>query len=206
MLRRYAKPVCFLLVISLLLVFCKITVPYTSFPKDAVPLSEGAKDKVTVVGIAGMLSLGYDQQMGEDTSNVQSPINVATWNMTGNQVYMQPLTTLSIGCENDYRSTLSVRIDTDNELTYEEMGTVNISVFDPEGQQLYATKLLILDFQPGTAVSAAANFSIVTLDANPVFLVRVSFPTATDLDVASSTANHVPLFEYLMIKLGIVIP
>jgi len=201
--RRLVKPACFLLVISLLLFFSEFTVAYTSFPTDAIALPQGARDKITIVAIAGMMQVSYNQQMGEDAANVQSPINVASWNMTDNQVFMQPLTTLSIGCENSYRSLLGVRVDTDNQLGSEERGMVNISVFDQTGKQLYDSKLLNMDFVPGSRASASANFSIVTLDANPVFLVRVSFPTDQDLTTASSALTHVTLFQYVLMKLGL---
>jgi hypothetical protein len=205
-LRRWAKPVCFLLIVSLLVMFSRLTVPYTAYPVGVVALPDSARDKVTVSTIAGMLQMSYDQYLGEDSSNVQTSLTVQTWNMSNGEVYMQPLTTLSLGCENSYLSSLSVRIGTDNDLAYEERGAVNISIMDSEGQQLYANKLLLLDFQPGVPVSGAVNFSLVTPDASPVFLVRVTFPTQGDLNSASSSSVKLPLFEYLLTRIGVFAP
>jgi hypothetical protein len=204
--RRFAKPACFFLVVFLLLAFSKFTVPYRETPAGAVALPNEARDKVTIVTIAGMLQVSYDQNLGEDTANVQTAQTVETWNMSNGEVYMQPLQTESLGCENKYLSSLGVSIETSNQLAYEEWGTVNVSVLDSAGSLLYASQLLVLDFKPGAATSGAANFSITTTDDNPVFLVKVAFPTQQDLNSANATMAQVPLFEYLLMKLGIAVP
>lgn len=206
LLQRWAKPVCFFLIVSLLLVFAKLTVSYREFPTGAVPLSDQARDKVTIDTIAGMLQLSYDQSMGEDAANVQTAQTVQTWNMSNGEVYMQPLQTYVLGCENNYLSSLSVSVSTSNQLAYEEKGAVNISVMDSDGKLLYADKLLLLDFQPGATTSGVANFSIVTPDSSPIFLVKVAFPTQGDLNAASTASVQMPLFQYLLTRLGVVVP
>lgn len=205
-LRRWAKPVCFFLIVSLLLMFSKLTVSCREFPTGAVPLSDQARDKVTIVSIAGMLQVSYDQAMGEDAANVQTAQTVQTWNMSNGEVYMQPLQTYVLGCENNYLSSLSVSVETSNQLAYEEKGAVNISVLDSDGKHLYASQLLVLDFTPGATTSGAANFSIVTPDSSPIFLVKVAFPTQGDLNSASTAAVQMPLFQYLLTKVGVVVP
>ncbi len=123
LLKRSAKPLCFLLVVALLLSLSKYTVAYREFPVGAVALPDQARDKITILTIGGMLQLSYDQQEGEASDNQQTAITVATSNMSNDQVYMQPLQTEAMGCGNNYLSALTVSIETSNQLAYEEKGT-----------------------------------------------------------------------------------
>ena len=206
LLRRYSKPACFLLVVILLVTFSKFTVPYREVPAGAVALPAQAEDKITIDNIGGMLQEGFDQQEGEASGNVDTAVTVATFNATADQVYMEPLETEALGCGSNYLSSLTVSVVTSNQLAYEEKGTVNVSVLDSAGEQLYASQLLVFDFKPGASTSGAANFSIETPESNPIFLVRVTFPTQEDLNSANVSVEHIPLFEYLLMELGIAVP
>ncbi|MGA1976209.1 MAG: hypothetical protein ABSG92_11310 [Conexivisphaerales archaeon] len=206
LLRRYSKPACFFLVVFLLLAFSEFTVSYREIPAGAVALPEQAKDKITIVTIGGMLQVSYNQQEGEASDNVNEAVTVATFNMSNDEVYMQPLETQALGCGNNYLSPLTVSVKTSNQLAYEEKGAVNVSVLDSAGEFLYASQILVLDFKPGAFTSGAANFSIETSESNPTFLVRVAFPTQEDLNAANVTVAHMPLFEYVLMKLGIAVP
>ncbi len=206
MLGRYSKPTCFVLIVLLLVIFARCNVSYRAMPAGAVALPDIAKDKITVVTIGGMLQESYNQQEGEAGDNAETAVTVATYNMSNDQVYMQPLETEAMGCGSNYLSPISVKIVTSNQLAYEEKGTLNVSILDSSGTELYASQLLVFDFKPGVVTSGSANFSIETSESNPTFLVKVSFPTQAELNSANVNVEKMPLFEYVMTKLGITVP
>jgi hypothetical protein len=48
------------------------------------------------------------------------------------------------------------------------------------------------------------TFVLQTDQPNPVLVVKASFPTSSELQSAPATIIHVPLFEYLLMKAGIL--
>jgi hypothetical protein len=199
--RRLVKPGVFLAVVFLLLFFSKITVAYQAVPTGLVPLPDNAKDKVTVVSIGGMLQMirSYDPE----EEDFPTAVTVKTWNLTNGQAFLQPLTSDSIGCENVYSNSLIVNVETANELTQTEKATVNVTVFESASGRWIATQLLVLQLEPGVHSYTAAKFTVMTDEPDPIFLVKVTFPTQAELNAPLPT-TQLPLFEYVLVKLGIM--
>jgi hypothetical protein len=200
--RSLAKVGVFIAVILMLCVITKVTIAYQAAPAGLVPLPDHSRDKVTVVSIAGMMQM--INSLSSEEEDFPTSVTVRTWNLSNGETYMQPMTSKAIGCENSYSNQLNVKVETANQLAQGEKAAVNVTVFESADGRVLATQLLILDLKPGEHSYLNARFDIMTEESDPVFLVRVSFPTQAELNASPLPTRQVPLFEYILIKLGIV--
>jgi len=200
LLRRSAKPACFLLVISLLLVLSRVAVPYAVVQAGATALSESDRNKVIITSLNGnTLTTGGDVE----DEVLPSPVTFDTWNQTSNQILLQPQGTSS-GCSTTYSIVITIDVATANEMNHAQEGAMNVTVTDNSTEMLLTSRLLAIDFKPGQPDTVETSFVLTSDQADPVYLVMVSFPTSGELQSAPATIIHVPLFEYILMKAGIL--
>jgi hypothetical protein len=199
--RRFAKLEAFLAIVILLVLLSKITVSYELTPAHPPALPSYALGHVTVTSMNGESQMQTPSE--GDPSPPSYPLASSQVNSTANEVLMTSMATQA-GCDTDFESTVQISFTISNTLSNDEGGTVNITVFDNGNGELLASQLVVLDFRSWVPVSGNATFNIVVPESNPVFLVRLTFPTAEELSPVRATTVQVPLFEYLLTKAGLL--
>jgi hypothetical protein len=201
LLMRSAKPACFLLVVSLLLLFSRIMVPYAVIPAGATGLSESSRSKVIITSLNGAT-----QMTPQDitTENEAPPLTFDTWNQSTDSITLQPQMATSPGCSTIFDTMIDLNIVMANALQHEEKATMNVTVTDNSNGMLLVSRLFVVDFKPGQPSAVETTFVLQTDQPNPVLVVKASFPTSSELQSAPATIIHVPLFEYLLMKAGIL--
>ncbi|HVP23679.1 MAG TPA: hypothetical protein VMS77_07180 [Conexivisphaerales archaeon] len=201
--RRLAKPVAFVAVILLLFSLSRVTVAYTPMPKGATALPADMVDKVLITSINGGAQSVYDESTGGDTD--AQIVGVQTWAPSSNTLVVSPQVSTS-GCQTEFKTSVVVTFMTANRLSVEEKGSVNVSVFNNKNGQKLDTYIVPMDFKPGAPASGSAHFDLtVNDDGNPAFLVKITFPTASDL-ANGLPLQQVSLFEFLLYKAGVLSP
>jgi hypothetical protein len=201
LLRRSAKPACFLLVVFLLLLFSRVMVPYAVVPAGASGLSESSRSKVIITSLNGDTQMTPQDISTEDEA---PPVTFDTWNQSTDSIVLQPQLSTSPGCSTIFSTMIDVDIALANALDHEQTGVMNVSVTDNSNGMLLASRLFVIDFKPGQPSTVETTFVLATDQPNPVLLLKVSFPTSSELQSAPATIIHVPLFEYLLMKAGIL--
>jgi hypothetical protein len=201
LLMRSAKPACFILVVSLLLLFSRIMVPYAVIPAGATGLSESSRSKVIITSLNGAT-----QMTPQDitTENEAPPLTFDTWNQSTDSITLQPQMATSPGCSTIFDTMIDLNIVMANALQHEEKATMNVTVTDNSNGMLLVSRLFVVDFKPGQPSTVETTFVLQTDQPNPVLVVKASFPTSSELQSAPATIIHVPLFEYLLMKAGIL--
>jgi hypothetical protein len=110
----------------------------------------------------------------------------------------------SAGCQNVFTDNIEVNFTVTNELTAPVRGAINMSVCNSKTGVLMDYKVLMLTFTPGQPEFAAAKFSLTTQDLQPIFLVKVTFPTGQDAASVTST-KPVSLLEFLLMRAGLLV-
>ncbi len=196
------KLMAFMVVLSLLLVFSKFTVAYMALPNGAVPLSDSARANVVVTSIDGGVQSITDPTAAGDGS--PQLVGVDTWSPSSNTEVVSPQVS-STGCTSLYQASMSVSFTLANRLPTETKGAVNVSVFDYNSGMKLATDIITLTFKPGQDTSSTASFNLVSTFPDPVYLVTITFPTATDL-ASGTPILHVSLFQYFLYRAGLLDP
>jgi len=200
-LARFAKPACFMLVIALLLLGSRITVPYTVTAGGATGMSESQRSKVIITSFDGQSQTTPQDISTEDPA---PPVNFNTWNETTDQMIIQPDASTSSGCSTEYNTVITVDIGTANELSQPLTAVMNVSVTERDTGEILSSHLVTVDFKPGETNTVETTFSLETSEANPVLVVAATFPSKADLQSAPATVLHVPLFEYILMKAGVM--
>jgi hypothetical protein len=201
--RNLLKPAAFVAVIFLLVFLSRVSVAYTPLPKGAVALPDDVKDQVVVSSINGGVQTVYDFSTGGDTD--AQLVGVETWSPSSNTLIVSPQVSTS-GCQTEFKTSVAVSFTTLNQLSAEAKGAVNVTVFNNRDGIKLGTYIVPMDFKPGVAASGSAHFDLtVTDDSNPMFLVKITFPSAADL-ANGITKEQVPLFEYLLYQAGVLVP
>jgi hypothetical protein len=138
------------------------------------------------------------------TENDAPPLTFDTWNMSTNSIVVEPRMSESPGCATIFTTVITMDIGVANALDHEVKGAMNVTVTDNSNGMLLASRLFAIDFKPGQPYSVETTFVIVTDQVNPVLLLKAAFPTSSELQSAPATIIHVPLFEYLLMKAGIL--
>jgi|YelNatPaOPRAMG01_1025707.scaffolds.fasta_scaffold36112_3 hypothetical protein len=201
--KRLVKPFAFVALLVLAVVLSKYMVTFDLPAMGYVPLSDSAREKVSVDFVNGAVSTILSSDEHGDVEQFKT--EYTQWKVT-NGVIVQPQTSNVQGCSTEYVNNLEVNFSISNQLTFPERGTVNVTVFDNRNGAKLATKLFIMDFKPGTMTSGVAKFTIFSNEFDPLFLVKVTFPTSDELSFTPATSRQVPLLEYVLMKLGIISP
>jgi|GEM_PF-2166301 len=192
-----------ILVVALLMTFfAEYTVPFEFSARGYVPLGDALRDKVSLSSINGVVQTIFDDQHGDVDQFMQE----YTVSRTGEGILIQPLRSNVQGCSTDYTNYLVVNFTIFNELPRPQKATLNVSVYDTANGQLAASKLIVANLEPKQESSYEAKFYIISTEYDPIFLVKVTFPTADQLAYVPSTTNEIPLFQYLLIQLGLLSP
>jgi hypothetical protein len=139
----------------------------------------------------------------EDGNPSPEPVSFRTSNLSNVRTVMTMGPSEGAGCQSTFRETVEVTFTTVNELSVEVKGTANVTVQDTVTGVSFGSHLLPMDFKPGVAVSATTSFYVATPEVTPTLLVKIGFPSADELGSASATVS-VPLFEYLLVKAGLL--
>jgi hypothetical protein len=201
LLRRSVKPASFLLVVSLLLLFSRVMVPFAVVPAGVTALSDSSRSKVIITSLNGAT-----QMTPQDitTENEAPPLTFDTWNQSTDSITLQPQMATSPGCSTIFDTMIDLNIVLANALQHEEKATMNVTVTDSSNGMLLTSRLFALDLKPGQSNAVATTFVLQTDQPNPVLVVKASFPSSAELKSAPATIVHVPLFEYLLMKAGIL--
>lgn len=202
-LRRVVKPASFLLVVALLLVFSRLMVPFVVEAGGASGLPDNLQNKVIITSFDGQSQTTPQDISTEDEA---PPVSFNTWNQTTNQVVVQPETSSSAGCSTAYDTVITVDIATANEFPQEMKAVMNVTVTERGTGAVLAAHLLTIDFKPNEPSTVETTFSLVTEEASPILVIQATFPSSADLRSAPATVLHVPLFEYLLMKIGMISP
>jgi hypothetical protein len=200
--RRASKPAAFLTVVALLFFFSQVSVTYT-MTRVFYPLPDTARSRVMVTSINGASMTAPGNSLSEDGSTEAEPITFQTSNLTNNEALMQSDAAQVEGCNTEFRYDVNISFTAANELIEETKGTANVTVYNNDSGSFLASQLLALDFKPGAPTTATVSFNLATPEADPIFLVRVTFPTYDQLG-AVRTTMHLRLFEYLLLKGGLL--
>jgi hypothetical protein len=201
LLRRAVKPAAFLVVISLLLLFSRVMVPYSILPGGATGLPEELRSKVIVTSLNGATQMAPQDISTEDEA---PPLTFDTWNMSTNSIVVEPRMATSPGCSTIFTTVITTNIAVANALDHGVKGAMNVTVTDVSSGLLLASRLFAIDFKPGQPYSVETTFVIETDQVSPVMKITANFPTSAELQSAPATVIHVPLFEYLLMKAGIL--
>jgi hypothetical protein len=199
---RFVKPLAFLLVVALLVFVCKYDVAYTPIPVGLAPLRDSARGEMSVDSVNSVAQAIYDDGHGEVQ---QLKTEMELWNMSEGTALIQPRTFDVSGCSTMYSNSLEIKYSVSNKLVSAEHGTLAVSVTDNKNGQLLKTVLIPTDFRPWVIVSGSAKFEITSIDYEPIYLIKVFFPTAAQLN-ASLDVVHLPLFRYILSRVGVGTP
>jgi hypothetical protein len=201
--RNTLKPAAFIIVVFLLVFLSRVSVAYSPMPKGAVALPDDVRDKVVVSSINGGVQTVFDESTGGDTD--AQIVGVQTWSPSSNTMVVSPQVSTS-GCMTEFKTSVSVSFTTMNMLSVAEKGAVNVTIFNNKNGVKLATYIVPMDFRPGVPTSGSAHFDVsVNDDGNPAFLVKITFPSASELSNGISN-QRVPLFEYLLYQAGFLSP
>jgi hypothetical protein len=203
LLRRSVKPACFLVVVSLLFVFSRVVVPYAILPGGATGLPEDLRSKVIITSLNGATQMTPQDITTEDEA---PPLTFDTWNQSTDSIVVEPRMAEGSGCSTIFTTIIDVNIVVANALDHEVKGALNVTVTDVSSGMLLVSRLFAIDFKPGQPYAVETTFVIETDQVSPVFLVKATFPTSSELQSAPATIIHVPLFEYLLMKAGFMSP
>jgi hypothetical protein len=200
--KRGTKPAAFLAVIALLLVFSQVTVTYTT-TKTYLPLPDTATGRIMVTAINGASMTAPGNSLSEDGGTEAEPITFQTSNLTNNEALMQSDAAQVVGCNTEFRYNVNISFTTANALGEDTKGTANITVYNSNNGKLLGTQLVALNFKPGVPNTSTVPFNLASPEADPIFLVRISFPTGDQLGPVTTTM-HLRLFEYLLLRGGLL--
>jgi hypothetical protein len=198
--RRFAKPVAFFALVFLLVFISKFQVQYSP-PLTVSALPDEAREKVIVTSMNGAAQMVSDL-VSQEAELPPTPVDFSTSSLSSNEIMMQPKTSHAAGCTSDFYNTIEVNITTWNELMKDTKGALNLTVYDGNTGQLLESKLFVLDLKPRTAFSVNAIFHVTTLEADPVFDIKVTFPTAQELGQAK-IVTRMTLLEYFLTLAGL---
>ncbi|HVP23664.1 MAG TPA: hypothetical protein VMS77_07105 [Conexivisphaerales archaeon] len=199
---RYYKPAAFIAVVALLFVFSQVSIPLT-VTQYFQALPETARSRVMVTSINGASMTAPGTSMSEDASPEPEPITFQTSNLTDNEALIQSDLTLLEGCNTEFRYDVNISFTTANELTAEAQATANVTVYEVSNGKLMGSQLVSVDLKPGVPQTTTLSFYLSTPEADPIFRVRVSFPTGADLGPVTTT-YHMSLLEYVLVKTGLL--
>jgi hypothetical protein len=199
--RQLFKPACFLVLVVFLFVFSKATVTYTLVPAGAPELPQNVRDKVIITSLNGEYQTAPQDPNTEDDAPL---ITFELWNMSSNQILIQPQMLLTPGCISMFNTVIDLKVATANSFQKEEIGTMNITLWDHISGQLIASRAFVLVFKPGVPQTVNTSFSVTSDVLNPVYLAKVAFPNATELKALPAIMVQVPLYKYLLLQAGII--
>lgn len=199
--KRAFKPAAFLTVVALLAVFSQVSVTYT-MTQVFFPLPDTARGRVMVTAINGASMTAPGNSLSEDGSTEAEPITFLTSNLTNNEAFIQSNAPQVMGCNTEFMYDVNISFTAANELIQETKGTANVTVYNSDNGGSLASQLITLDFKPGVPTTATVSFNLHTPEADPIFLVRVSFPAGDQLTV--NTTMHLRLFEYILLRGGLL--
>lgn len=118
---------------------------------------------------------------------------------------MQPQSVGLLGCTTDFWSNLDVYFTISNSLTQPTCGTVQVSIYGYYSGTLLSSRLMVLDFNNETT-SAVAKFSFQSGSYDPLYVVKVTFPTAAELAYVPAELKYLSPIEYALVLLGVLTP
>ena len=158
-------------------------------------------DKVQVSSFEGAIQI--EMGAGEGMGNRLTPTLTEAWNAT-NGVIIMPQGVTTTGCSSVSSYTVGVSFNVSNELPEPMDVAATVSVFDNKTGRLLDAQSLQLSLTPGKTVPVQASFTIASGDTTPVFLAKVTFPTAEDASNVPAASRQVPLFEFLLMRAGLL--
>jgi hypothetical protein len=178
-----------------------------------VPLPDQYRDDVAVSFIGESVSADkpFDAEAGLELPGYEEGANVnqIIWK-TGidwaEGVVMQPQSTNLLGCTDDFTSNLDVYFAISSSLMQRTRGTVEIDVYGYNSGTLLSSQLIVLDLDPNQTTSAVAKFSFQSGSYDPVYLVKVTFPTASELTYAPAQVRYLSPIQYVLVLLGLLKP
>ena len=176
-------------------------VPYAVTAAGATGLSESDRNKVIITSFNGATQMTPQDISTEDEA---PPVTFDTWNQTTDEVTLQPEMSESPGCSTIFTTVITLDISTLNQLPSETKAAMNVTVTDRTTGLLLAQRLFVMDFKPAQTASIETTFVLQTDQLKPVLLVKATFPTDSELRSAPATIVNVPLFEYLLMRAGIL--
>ncbi len=195
-----AKLVTLLAIVTILTVFSQYKITMAAVPSGFATLPADAQNKVSVTS--------FDGQAQTEETNIESyvmpvPDTVSTWNATTG-VTIAHTNVASSGCQSVFTDNIDVNFTVTNDLTAPVSGAINITVYNDKSGELLESKVLMFTYTPGQPAFAAAKFSLSTQEIQPVFLVKVTFPTGQDAASVTST-KQVSLLEFLLMRAGLLV-
>jgi hypothetical protein len=200
MARRYAKPAAFLFIVFLLTFLVEFQVQYRP-PQHLTALTDEARAKVLLTEFNGQAQL-VNNLLSADSEEPPDPVTFSTKNMSSTEIVLQPRGSLAAGCTTDFYNTIEVNITTYNELEEAHEGVLMLTVTDINTNRTTVTHLYPLDLQPKTEFAVNAVFHVITIEPDPVFDIKASFPNPQELGNAQ-TNTEMSLLEYILTVAGI---
>jgi hypothetical protein len=194
-----AKLVTLLAIVTTLTVFSQYKISMAVVPVGFATIPADLLDKVSVTSFNGNVQTAVTNS---ESYVMSVPDTISSWDAaTG--VTVSHSNVASAGCANVFTDNINVNFTVTNELIASVRGAINISVYNSKTGVFMDDKVLMLTFTVGQPAFAAAKFSLTTADLQPIFLVKVTFPTGQDAESVTST-KQVSLFEFLLMRAGIL--
>jgi hypothetical protein len=194
-----AKLVTLIAIVTTLTLFSQYKITMAAVPVGFGTLPADARDKVEVTAFNGGVKTVV---LNQESYVLPTPDKVSNWDAnTG--VAITHSNVASAGCQNVFTDNIDVNFTVTNTLSAPVRGAINITVYNDAGK-LLDNDVLMLTYTPGQPAYAAAKFSLTTAELQPVFTVKVTFPTGQD--AASVTATkQVSLLEFLLMRAGLLV-
>jgi hypothetical protein len=185
-------------IVTALTVFSQYKVTTAEVPSGVAPLPADVRDKVSVTGFDGDAKT---QVINIESYVMPTPDTISTWDPTTG-ITIAHTNVASSGCQSVFTDNLDVNFTITNELSAQVQGALNISVYDDKTGGLLDSRVLMLTYVPGKPTYAAAKFSLLTQEQQPVFLVKATFPTGDE--ATSAVTKKVSLIEFILIRAGLL--
>ncbi|MEM3510206.1 MAG: hypothetical protein QW282_00020 [Nitrososphaerales archaeon] len=198
--QTYLKISSFIAVLLLLAALTQIRLPQKALAEGFVPLPDEYRDAVTVETINGAVQAILAVDEHGDVGQLMSEYEM--WKISEGAV-LRPSAVNTQGCSSEYINNLQINFTITHTILERVVGTVKVEICNYETGFVYDSRLLLVNFIPREPVNKIMKFSVVTLESNTAFLIKITFPTAEELAYEEPKTRQVSLLEYMLYQIGI---